>query len=207
MERGVQNDEKNMEEMSKSSSISNFVNGSVWKDIKKKFGNKTVIPFNLYFDDFEPDNPLGSRKAEQSIGGFYIGFPTMPQFLTSLLQNIFPMMLIKTNYIKLFSNDKSLQKLVDVFIQLEDEGIVINNQRIYFVLGAVVGDNLATNSLLGFSKSFTSHFFCRICKKVIGDTEKSFEEDVKLLRNFTNYNEDLKLNDFKKDRNKRQLKN
>lgn len=188
----------NMEELSKSSSISNFVNGSVWKDIKTKFGNKTVIPFNLYFDDFEPDNPLGSHTGEQSIGAFYIGFPTMPQFLTSLLENIFPVMLIKTNYIKNFSNDKSLQQLVHVFMQLEDEGIVINNRKIYFVLGAVVGDNLATNSLLGFAQSFTAHYFCRICKQIIGDIEKSFEEDVKLLRNFANYNEDLKLNIFKK---------
>lgn len=70
--------------------------------LKNKFRDKTVIQYNLYYDDFEPDNPLGSHRAEHSIGAFYIGFPTMSQLLTSHLQNIFPVMLINTSYIKLF---------------------------------------------------------------------------------------------------------
>lgn len=119
---------KNMEELSKSTKISNFINGSVWNDIKKPYVGKTVIPYNLYFDDFEPDNPLGSHKAANSIGAFYIGFPTMPQFLCSRLQNIFPVMFIKSSIMKDSTTDKCLQDFVNVLLKLENEGVIVNHE-------------------------------------------------------------------------------
>lgn len=188
---------QNMEELSKQTKICNFVNGSVWNEIKSLYVEKTVIPYNLYFDDFEPDNPLGSHKAENAIGAFYIGFPTMPQFLCSRLLNIFPVMFIKTKLLKDFSTDKCLQDLVNVLVKLEEEGIIINNQRVYFVLGAFIGDNLASNSLLGFAKSFSATFFCRVCKCSNISTSKDFKENIKLLRNVQNYNVDLAIKNFK----------
>lgn len=90
---------ENMEILSRNATICNFVNGSRWEEIKKDFNDKIVIPYTLYYDDFQLDNPIGSHKTENPIAAFYFGFPTMPQFLLSLLENIIPTMLIKTKYI------------------------------------------------------------------------------------------------------------
>lgn len=86
---------------------------------------------------------------------------------------------------------------VDVLLHLEEEGIDINNQRVYFVLAFVAGDNLATNSVLGFAKGFNAIHFCRMCKLSIDKTAKAFKEILSSLRNVDNYESDLKKNNFK----------
>lgn len=187
---------ENQDNLSKETNICNFVNGSVWKEIKSEMKGKTVIPYSLFYDDFEPDNPLGSHKTENAIGAFYFGFPTMPQFLCSLLENIIPTMLIKANYIKMFSTDNCLQLFVDTLLMLENDGIEINGQRVYFVLGYVAGDNLGLNSLLGFSKGFNALHYCRICRLDNNKASKAVSEDVTSLRNVTNYESDIDTNDF-----------
>lgn len=60
------------------------------------FENKTVIPFHLYFDDWEPDNALGSHKKVNSMAATYVLFPTIPAKYYSLLENILAIQLFKT---------------------------------------------------------------------------------------------------------------
>jgi len=40
---------------------SNFVQGQLWKSQISYFGNKTVFPIFIYFDDYETGNALGSH--------------------------------------------------------------------------------------------------------------------------------------------------
>lgn len=68
--------------------ISNFSQGSLWKNKLKSFENKLVISFHLYFDDWEPDNALGSHKKLNSIAATYVLFPTLPPHFQSRLENI-----------------------------------------------------------------------------------------------------------------------
>lgn len=52
-----------MSALKESDLMTNFLQGNVWKTKTNDFDcNKVVIPYNLYFDDFEPDNALGSHK-------------------------------------------------------------------------------------------------------------------------------------------------
>lgn len=52
----------NMNNLKKSKMMTNFIQGDIWKTkIQKFYRDQVVIPFNLYFDDFEPDNTLGYR--------------------------------------------------------------------------------------------------------------------------------------------------
>lgn len=46
---------ENMEKLESEncSEISNVIQGSAWKSPKNKFGNKIVIPFCIYHDDFD----------------------------------------------------------------------------------------------------------------------------------------------------------
>lgn len=79
-----------------SESISNFIQGNLWKNKINLFGNKLVIPFHLYFDDWEPDNALGSHKRLNSIAATYVLFPTLPPHFQSKLENILVAQLFKT---------------------------------------------------------------------------------------------------------------
>lgn len=58
--------------------ISNFSQGNFWKNKISTHKNKLVVPYHLYFDDWEPDNALGSHKKMNSMAAAYILFPTLP---------------------------------------------------------------------------------------------------------------------------------
>lgn len=64
-------------------------------------------------------------------------------------------------------------------------------QRVRFILGLVVGDNLALNSVLGFTSSFSSNHFCRICKASKADTQKLSTEREEFIRTAENSKTDL----------------
>lgn len=82
--------------------------------------------------------------------------------------------------------------------------LIINTKddfkEVHFILGLFLGDNLALNSVSEFSKSFSANFFCRFCKAKKSKTHKLCEEDSTLLRNHTNYLEDINRNYFKETR-------
>lgn len=68
-------------------SMSNFIQGSLWKEKITSFQNKIVIPFFMYIDDVEINNPLGSKSMCHSITAVYYSFPIVEQI--SKLHNIF----------------------------------------------------------------------------------------------------------------------
>lgn len=55
---------ENMKELELSNvEIKNFINGKVWKDKVKKYPNQILIPYFVYFDDFEINDPNRIRVA------------------------------------------------------------------------------------------------------------------------------------------------
>lgn len=51
---------QNMNELEQKGDINNFINGKLFKGIKIRYNqDDTIIPYNLYWDDFEINNPLG----------------------------------------------------------------------------------------------------------------------------------------------------
>lgn len=65
---------------------------------------------------------------------------------------------------------------------LETKGIIVNGFHLFFKVILIVGDNLGLNSILGYTESFNSNFFCRICKTHKKITEKQSQLDVATLR-------------------------
>lgn len=61
--------------------IANFINCKVWKDRIRSYPNKICIPFFLYFDDFEINDPLKPHTC--GIGAALINFPTLPTVFCS----------------------------------------------------------------------------------------------------------------------------
>lgn len=178
--------------------LTHFIQGALWKEKMSHYHNKIVIPYFLYIDDFEVNNPLSSHSSCHSICAIYYSFPLSDQ---SKLSNIFVAALLKSIDIKNLGNDQCLKQLINELNKLEIDGIFIKTsegeKKVHFILGLLVGDNLGLNSVLEFSKSFSANYFCRFCKENKLVTQTASEENVLLLRNYENYLEDISTNDFK----------
>lgn len=135
---------------------------------KSKFNIAYTIykPFFLYFDDFQVNNPLGSHSS--SVLDVNYSFPTAHK------KNFFVAALFNSKDIKNIGNNKCFYDLVEEIN--ESQNIVVDlklpgrNLKVEFILGLVVGDNLGINTVLGFSRSFSSNFFVTfayVTKKVL----------------------------------------
>lgn len=179
--------------------ITNFVQGKLRKlKISKHSSDKILIPYFLYIDDAEINNPLGSHAMYQQISAIYYSFPLAEN--NSKLSNIFLAALIKSLDLKEFGNDLCLQTLIDEINLLENDGLDIvtdcGSFHVHFILGIVLGDNLGMNSILEFSKSFSANYFCRFCKVDKLRSKQIYEEDTSCIRNIDNYNIDIATQNF-----------
>lgn len=173
---------------------SHFIHGRLWREKSKSFveAGKIVLPFFLYIDDCEINNPLGSHC--DPISFLYYSFP--------VVQNcqLFLAAAMKGKHYKDFGNERSLRALVHEIKFLEENGIAIQtsegSKRVHFILGLVLGDNLGINTILGFSSSFNHNFFCRFCKVIKETTHQLTVANTNLLRNPTNYAADVAANDL-----------
>ena len=192
-----------MEEMekienSKDNHISNFIQGDLWKTKKVTYPNDILVPYFLYSDDAELNNPLGSHAGQQSICFFYYSFPCLPNH-NSKSENVFLAAAVKTRDIKEYGPNKCLQPLVSELIDLEVDGLNIKTPigdvvKVKFILGLLLGDNLALNTLLGFNASFSSNKYCRLCSISKSEAQNSYRINNMQLRSKNSYDRDLLSN-------------
>lgn len=181
--------------------ISNFIQGSLWKETILNFSGKIVLPLFLYFDDYENNNPLGSHKGISKCGAVYLSIPCLPPQVASKIENIFLFILFNTLDRKVFHNKIIFSKAMDELKYLEQHGIEINlpdmNTRIYFKLSLILGDNLGLHSLLGFVESFNASTCCRFCSIQKQQMKIVFEETDCPIRTKSSYETDLLKNNAK----------
>ncbi|XP_031359195.1 uncharacterized protein LOC116182794 isoform X1 [Photinus pyralis] len=176
-----------------SSEIVSIFQGELWKSLKSRFINKKVFPIYIFFDDFEPINPLGSRAGIYKIGGVYLSLACIPFEFASLIENIFLVQLFYSSDRARHGNKKIFESLIDDLIFLEREGIYVDRpdgiqEKIYFTLFLILGDNLGLNSILGFNESFNSDHFCRICLATKQMSQVEVDQLKFILRSKETYN-------------------
>lgn len=111
------------EYLKEANDLSNLIQGEFWKRKTEHLKGKIVIPFNLYFADWEPDNALGSHKKANSIAATYVSFPTEPKEFASMLENILVVQLFKSKD-KVYGDRNTYLHLVKECTILEKEGIL-----------------------------------------------------------------------------------
>lgn len=159
----------NLEHLSKTAEpFTNVVQGDLWKHkVQTHFQGKTVLPLFVFFDDFDPDNVIGSHGGDHKLGALYYSIACLPQEYLSKLENIFVASLFLSNC-KVHGNDNLFRPVIQDLIDLEENEILINfngtEKRIYFCLCLLIGDNLGIHSICGFVEGFNANFPCRMCK-------------------------------------------
>ncbi|XP_075150892.1 uncharacterized protein LOC142225001 [Haematobia irritans] len=136
------------------------------------------LPLIIFFDDFEVNNPLGSRAGIQKIGGVYAKIPCLPPRVQSKMSFIFLCMLFYTEDRKLLGNERIFSPLINELNSLSNHAFRIENfkyNKVFLVPSLFVGDNLGVNSALGFSESFSANYYCRFCTAHRHDTEKMYK--------------------------------
>ncbi|KAK0134446.1 hypothetical protein N1851_029941 [Merluccius polli] len=142
------------------------------------------LQIQLFYDDFEPCNPLGSKKGAHKLGAIYFTLRNFPPRYNSCLANIHLCMLFHTQDIKKYGFATILEPLVNDLKILETDGIDIPGLGglINGSIFQVTGDNLGLHGLFGYVESFSAKNCCRFCLTEREDYQKVFSEDHPNMR-------------------------
>lgn len=176
--------------------VSNCIQAELWNN-KYNSGDKEIkLPLEVFYDDFETRNGLGSHAGEQKCGGVYVLLPVLPPHLVSKSVNCFLTTIFYSKFKKACGNYAIFKKLIEDLNYLCETGINIQvgqkTVKIYFELTLFLGDNLGMNSVCGFSEGFTGNKFCRICTAKKSECKIMIEEDPSKIRNKVNYEIDVR---------------
>ena len=110
-----------MEILNNKTSFNNFINGKLWKKKCSSYNlNDKVIPYFIFINDFETNNPLGSHTGDRKLTAVYYSFPVIPQEYISQLENIFLLMLLNQKIAQYtVANDVCFSILIEEIRSLE----------------------------------------------------------------------------------------
>ena len=181
--------------------VESYRDGTFYKERFCEDGDlDLVLPVILYSDDWEPSNPLGSKKGLHKMCGFYLSFLCIPRKHQSRLCNILLVALAKSLDIGKYGIDAVQRIIVRNLQSIYDNGIPINSPGEFVglvrpKLFQVVGDNLGLHTMLGFACGFTANYPCRTCKSPRVDCQKQETEDTSLLRTRESFAQDAEIDD------------
>ena len=172
-------------EMLKSPNISDsklrdICDGSFFNTHPLFSSERHTIQIQMFYDDFEVANPLGSKKGVHKMGGIYFTLRNFSPKWNSILANIHLCALFHAQDIKRYGFSAILDPIVRDLKQLESNGIDI---PFYggCVRGSVIqvtGDNLGLHSLFGLVESFNARYCCRFCLAEKEDFQTEFSEEA-----------------------------
>ena len=154
-------------------------NGSYFKNHSLFSQQEPALQIQLYYDDFETANPLGSKKGVHKLGCVYFVLRNSSPKLNSVLMSIHLVALFHSEDLKKYGFEPILKPLIDDLKILETEGIQLPFSATP-VKGSVIqvtGDNLALHALFGFVESFSATYCCRLCLTAISEYQSVFSED------------------------------
>ena len=130
------------------------------------FSNEScALQIQLFYDDFETANPLGSKKGIHKLGAIYFTLRNFPPKVNSSLVNIHLCALFHAQDIKTYGFDTILQPIVSDLKVLETDGIKVPTLKspVHGSIVQVTGDNLGIHGLFGLVESFSARNCCRFC--------------------------------------------
>lgn len=133
------------------SKLRDICDGSFFNTHPLFSSERHTIQIQMFYDDFEIANPLGSKRGVHKMGGIYFTLRNFSPKWNSILANIHLCALFHAEDIKHYSFSAILDPIVRDLKQLESNGIDI---PLYggCVRGSVIqvtGDNLGLHSLFG----------------------------------------------------------
>lgn len=171
--------------------LSDVHDGSVCKDNALFRSEENALKIMLYQDAFQCTNPLASASTRHKLLGVYFTLANLPACYRSTVDHIQLVVLCREQDVKVRTGlNKVLARIVNDLKKLETHGIMVNGVCYKGSLVALLGDNLGSHFVGGFTENFsTSEYFCRFCditRKQFHDTPYSLGSN----RNAVTYESD-----------------
>lgn len=192
---------KNIVEKSRNGKIESMCQSKFFKNILKRVKEKyndgddiLILPFCSYIDEFEPNNPLGSRSNYKKVAGIYAKIQCIPLTHQSKMYNIFRLGFFHGDDRKKFGNRRVLTPLKDSLNALCDSLLKVNHREysnVRLVPCILMGDNLSLNQHFDGSEGFNTERACRLCFLSRNDFEYFFSCPIHSLYNKESYEEKL----------------
>ena len=173
--------------------VKSYLDGLYYKAKNNQVLDKSMtIDLLLYNDEFETANPLGSKKGKHKVLGIYISLICLPRKFQAKLDNIL-VALAKSSVVSKYGINAILAPLTNELECLYTRGMTINSPgefvgNIKPKIFQSIGDNLALNTILGFTTSKTRK----------ADTHHQTVEDKTSLRTQNGIGDDIEVNDVSK---------
>lgn len=158
-----------------------------------------ALQIQLYFDDLETTNPLGSTTKNHKMGAVYFALRNLPPEYNLSLSNIH-LCLLFNSMDREYGFGKILEPLLEDIRLFESSGIQVEmqgqNHTLYGTICVLTADNLAIHSLCGYVESFSANKFCHFCMVDKTVAQSVYDED-KLEKRTTreNYQQHVRFND------------
>lgn len=142
-----------------------------------------TLRLQLYYDDVEVVNPLGSKTGTHKLGLFYYSIQNLPHHYNASMNSVFVLAVCYSADLKKYGFDPILDPFVKEMKKLEaDTGVEIINTagnllNVHGTLVSLSADSLAAHELLGFM-SPSANLLCRLCKATRAAIQEHFLEDL-----------------------------
>lgn len=172
--------------------LRDFRDGSLFRSNELFSRDSNALQLFLYYDEFEVVNPLGSHTRKHKIGAFYYVLGNLHPEKRSALYVIQLALLCRYQDLKYFGVSKILHALLHDARLLETDGIVVDQERFYGTIAALIGDNLGSHFLGGFTTCFSggpNSRICRFCMATRDRIQKSFnplDYEERTVENYSN---------------------
>lgn len=170
--------------------LCDFKSGVLFKNSEQY--NKSTIFLNMYNDEFEVVNPIGTKRGKQKLNAVYFTIGNFSVNHHSKLKYIFLAMLTRHKFVTQHGYDAVFSPLVKDLAALEESGIIVTSNsgvkhKFEVRVATLSGDNLSSHAIGGFRQCFSSGRICRFCM-ITHDAISSVtsEKDV-ILRNIANH--------------------
>ncbi|XP_072142066.1 uncharacterized protein [Dermacentor andersoni] len=137
--------------------------GSAFSDHTYFAGDTSKICLQLYSDEFEVCNPIGSKRGTHKLTAVYFSVLNSCANLRSQLTGINLALLVRDKHVSTYGLPKIIAPLLEDVSRLENEGIVVNKKVLKGSVFVFTGDNLSTHRMGGFKCSFSHGRICRYC--------------------------------------------
>lgn len=178
--------------------LCDYCDGSLYSQNELFASDPSSLQIQLYFDDFEIVNPLGSYTKRQKLSACYFLLGNIRPMFRSKLKLIQLVWLCKSENVKKYGLDQVVSPLISDLSQLESVGLhmtISGSPEIFKgTVTMIVADNLASHSMGGFNESFSGLRICRFCmctsqelsegcvpKILVERTRSCYDEHVKLI--------------------------
>ncbi|XP_064475545.1 uncharacterized protein LOC135389426 [Ornithodoros turicata] len=143
--------------------LTSVFDGTAFHDHAYFRGDKSKLCIQLYSNEFEVCDPLGSKRELHKLMAVYFSILNLPQKSRSSLLSIHLALLVRDKHVSTYGLNSILRPLLEDVVRLETEGIEVEGHPIKGTVFVVTGDNLSQHRLGGFKCSFSHGRICRFC--------------------------------------------